>query len=504
MAKNVMVLAMSTLPLKEEKKENVDEKEKNSDIKTFKIEENKFAWEENDEGQPYYSQLEPASKMIREREGSLDKIIILATSATKKPKKFKYKGIEREISAVDFYLERMEITGTAFNPNIEIIDIDENDIVEGISQTVDSIRGYWLKNIKDEPKLWIDTQGGFRDISLMINAIISLLKDEIKPSGIYAIKFLGGNSVNRIEDKTNTYKIFDFVSGVNEFSRYGRAEQLEDYYRSVGDEEAIPEPVKIMGKIGDAIQMCDMEAFDDNLQKLRNLKSNEEKGLLGIFWNQIKNDYGRLLDDSWTGIDVVEWFYKKKLYQQALTYIEAKLPIEWVQKKKIIEYENEDEVSLDLIQEKLGKTYESYENTFINQVAFASFKWQSLTFKFKEELDQPPRKSDLNNLKIGRNENYKNPSEVKEVTSKVKKIKVTLKVKFDKNVNREKLWDMIFMYKLLKQERNNFNHMVMNSKNKVDLNTKSKIISWKTDQKTLSKAIELFIDLNKEVYKAIE
>lgn len=37
-----------------------------------------------------------------------------------------------------------------------------------------------------------------------------------------------------VTDQTSTYKIFEFVSGINEFTRYGRGEQLVDYYDSVG------------------------------------------------------------------------------------------------------------------------------------------------------------------------------------------------------------------------------------------------------------------------------
>ena len=74
MAKNIMVLAMSTLSVHSEGEQ---------------IKSNIFAWKENDvDAKDYYSQLEPASRMIREREGSLDKIIILATPATKELKKF--------------------------------------------------------------------------------------------------------------------------------------------------------------------------------------------------------------------------------------------------------------------------------------------------------------------------------------------------------------------------------------------------------------------------------
>ena len=56
------------------------------------------------------------------------------------------------------------------------------------------------------------------------------------------------------------------------------------------------------------------------------------------------------------------------------------------------------------------------------------------------------------------------------------------------NSKLEKVLDMLLLYKLLKNERNNFNHMVANKP--------------RADQETLGKAIKLFINLGREVYEA--
>ena len=52
--------------------------------------------------------------------------------------------------------------------------------------------------------------------------------------------------------------------------------------------------------------------------------------------------------------------------------------------------------------------------------------------------------------------------------------------------SEEKALDLFLLYKLLKNERNNFNHM---SENKP-----------RADQETLGKAIKLFIKIGREVY----
>ena len=483
MQKNVVVMAMSTL-----------------NDKSGELSQSKFSYEgSGKEAEEYYSQLEPCSRMILEKEGSLDHIIILATEATKVPRKFICQGEERCISAVDFYLERLEIKDMT---KVRIIDLEEDAFTPAINETIDKIRKIWKMEHKknNQCKLWIDTQGGFRNISLVMNAMMSLLKDGgIEVSGIYATKFNSDNKVQMVTDQTSTYKIFEFVSGINEFTRYGRGEQLVDYYDSVG--ATPPNTINTMKKIAESIQMCNMYEFDSELKELRKEVANNDvsqPSLINIFWNQIRNDYGPLLTEECTGLDVVEWFYKKKFYQQAITYIEAKLPQEWVD-MKLITYEVEDSVCKEL-QLKLKKTNENKKNTMVTQLAIQFFKWQSIMLMKKKGSEVKVYSVDsfrnTKNLKQGRELQYRDANKIDKIQverkyTKNKKCCIEnlgdMKVKLKKGCEEE-IMDMLLLYKLLKNERNNFNHM-SERKNRAD-------------QETLGRVINLFIKVGKEVYQA--
>ena len=63
--------------------------------------------------------------MILEKEGSLDKIIILATKESKNDETFQYKDEIRTMNAIDFYLERLEITD---REKVKIIDLAEENL----------------------------------------------------------------------------------------------------------------------------------------------------------------------------------------------------------------------------------------------------------------------------------------------------------------------------------------------------------------------------------------
>ena len=81
------------------------------------------------------------------------------------------------------------------------------------------------------PRLYIDPHGGFREVSLVAEAVISLLKVEgIEVAGIYGIEH-GQGKENKIVDGSAGFHIFDFVSGINEFINYGRANSLESFLK---------------------------------------------------------------------------------------------------------------------------------------------------------------------------------------------------------------------------------------------------------------------------------
>lgn len=472
MKKNIIVLSMSTLG--------------------EKIYPYNFVYKENDKtGEKYYSQLEPISRMILEREGSLDKIIILATKSTQKEQEFildpNGKNEKRTCSAIDFYKERM---GLKNEEKMKIVDVEEKEFTPAISKVVETIRFlYAEKKPEDELKLWIDTQGGFRNITLVMNAIISLLKtDNIQPDGIYSVNFNSKAKLQPIIDQTETYKIFQFVSGINEFSRYGRAEQLEDYYDSVSPENT-PKVIRKMKDITEAIQMCNMIEFENYLKDLRKLvkeRDTSEKNLLNIFWKQIENDYGPLLEESCTGLDIVEWFYKKKFYQQAITYIESKLPREWVERGILSCKVSKSR--LNDLKTYLNKEWAKDENMIIDGIGIQCFKWNSI----KESGKDANEFDDRSKLKNARTDGYKTVkrkwsvrnSYYNKIEKKSKVIWSTISIK--NGVNADTVMDMILLYKLLKNERNKFNHMS-------DKNDRA-------DQLLLGKVIRLFIECGREVY----
>ena len=125
-----------------------------------------------------------------------------------------------------------------------------------------------------------------------------------------------------IPDKTT--EIFDFASGINEFTTHGTVKNLLKYL-SIEENKELINPIQ---EISDGISWCDMNRFTDGLAHLSNYYKNYktvDSDYLKLFEARIRDDYGPLLDSpDPDAIDIAGWCMKKGLYQQALTVIEAK------------------------------------------------------------------------------------------------------------------------------------------------------------------------------------
>ena len=277
--------------------------------------------EENYTGE-YYYQLTPivqiTAKRLARNNDVIDKVIILSTIATRENKAIRLDNTTDviESSPLDFFKKQ---SLPWINPDVddpyEVIDIDEDNPSEGISNTITFLRK--LKPL--DIHLHLSTHGGFRGIQQITEAIISLLKDEITISDVYSLKYT--NSISKVSNTSEEFKIFDFVSGINECINYGRIGSLEKY---LSGDKAILDPMR---RISEGIQMCSIADFESGLSELAEYFRHNKKAddpYLELFKESLKADYGSLLD-NYSALTALKWCLRKGLYQQALTLLESKM-----------------------------------------------------------------------------------------------------------------------------------------------------------------------------------
>ena len=467
---NILLLSMSRLPVK-------DGNPINQNMCTWMDENN------NLHKISYYSQLEPITRMLIEEGEVPDEVIMLCTQESVKQETFQLEGVEKNMSPCEFYQERINLqvkNGKTINyiTMPQCCKLDATD-PESKRQAIAEIAEYVLKKKKEVGtlNLWIDTQGGLRDISLLTNAVFSLLKtSDIVPRGIYSINFSDG--VGIIQKQNVTYQIFDFVSGMNEFIEYGRADQLLVYYKSIHEE--IPPVVQTMNDLSEAIMLCNADEFDRQLSELRSkLKNVEEKDpLFSIFIEQIKNDYKNILDDNATRLDIVEWLMSKKLYQQTLTYIESKVSVEW-EEKHIIHFESNKKIPESVFPKYNKNPFPNELNYYIGMLLDT------------EKLDKVENKVNLinsvNQVLKGKWMQVEKKHDAKfDYPKKDSPYIITVSTEVN---NKKLLSKQILMYRMLKDERNTWNHM---------MNTK------RMTRKELNQVIKEFIKNGRKLYEAIE
>lgn len=290
-------------------------------------------------------QLDPIPKMLDEllsQNGeNLDKIIMLCTDdTTQKIASIQTpEGELKDISPAEYFQDQVRNYMNPFLEDNELftpINISIDSPYKGIQKVVKTIR-----NIKN-PHLYLDTHGGLRGIQRILEATITLLKIEGVPvREAYSVAFTDENTVKPIISETEQMKIFDFVSGINEFITCGRADTLTEYYKEKSKYHFQNDIVSRITTVANGIQWCCVPEFERGLTSLQEyFQQHADKNAdpyLSIYIDDIKRDYQNLVLSKHSVVDEINWCIKKKFYQQALTLIESRISKLLFEEWKILE-----------------------------------------------------------------------------------------------------------------------------------------------------------------------
>ena len=232
--------------------------------------------------------------------------------------------------------------------------IDEADVSRRLYESI-------VKELDKNDTIYIDYTSGIRDTSLLIILIIRYLEyTGIKCGGmIYSYYDNDDKSNNKIIDIKSTYELFELLNGVNEFTSFGKAKALSEYYEKTSDKdciinanekdeavEKINDLIDVMKRFSDVISLCMVQEIDNIMKQLQdgisevkkvlnpNQKQNQEKSVIfslknSMFYNlitQIENKFYIEDGKDITYIDIIRWCLDNDLIQQALTLYVEKIP----------------------------------------------------------------------------------------------------------------------------------------------------------------------------------
>ena len=314
-------------------------------------------------------QLDPVPKMLhnilyQKKHGTLDKIIMLCTSKTLEKIKEIPIGTEKicNISPIDYFKDQVRDymrPDTDDEELFQAIEVDLTSPYHGIQSVITTLRTLKTTHEDQTLNLYLDTHGGLRGIQRIMEATVSLLKSEdIDIKDAFAVEKGKESEPSRIISETENMKIYDFVSGVNEFFSCGRADTLMKYKENLEQtHEAKKESsskniftkeenqlITAISDVATGIQWCSIPAFDQGIKDLQKIfpetsestakntstESSDTKNIdkgsyLDIYRTNIQKDYSTLLKKNHTVLDEIEWCINKGFYQQALTLIESKI-----------------------------------------------------------------------------------------------------------------------------------------------------------------------------------
>ena len=315
---NVLLLALSTFP--------------------GKMKKNKFEYNFNGYQGTVIGryQLDPIPKMLDEllakSNENLDKIIMLCTDKTLKETSITTpENRIINISPLEYFKNQIR---NYMNPDLNDdqrftpITVSLASPYDGIQQVIDTLRG--IKN----PVLYLDTHGGIRGIQRIMEATISLLKIEnIHVKEAFSVEFSEKSQKSIITSETENLKIFDFVSGINEFISSGRANTLMNYSASHSQMDASEQAfINAIQNVANGIQWCCIPEFESGLKNLQTFFSKNatakttelNTSYLEIYKTDIQKDYKKLVTQH-NVADEINWCKEKGFYQQALTLIESRV-----------------------------------------------------------------------------------------------------------------------------------------------------------------------------------
>ena len=280
-----------------------------------------FCYEGKEYKDSYTGQLEPVpmflSEILNEKNEKIDYIFALSTNSNKINDLF-----DNTKSTNDFYKDKFtRYFGDEIDSRFIIIDSEDENENSILDDALNELVSYIHKFIY--PNIYLDIHGGLRESNLVLDAIVTLLKKE-NYNIVDAYNSKNNSSPFIFRSVKKELEIFDLVSGITEFTSYGKSKNLTDYIRRINNESKLADAID---EASDAIQLCSVIAFEKSLDKLSiELENDENKsGLIGSIIEIIRKEYSELLEKENRVIrKEIAWCIKKDFIQQALTFCEAK------------------------------------------------------------------------------------------------------------------------------------------------------------------------------------
>ena len=282
-----------------------------------------------------------------------DKIFYFASNKVKAPiKNFQVDG--KEISHVKYFENRIADAVVGDIKNVmQDCEFDEDaDIAETMETVIEmasKIQNYIETQKGTKVTLHVDMTGGMRHASLMMLVITRLIQySGVKIGYVLYSNFNRDREEQYVEESNEIYRLFDLISGAEEFVRFGSVDVIQSYFQDKDVPLVLQNLLGAMKKFAEAIKISRRSEFQEALEGLQNAyeKFNANSGkisspnynLMQQLKSRISQEYATLLtnkaDDYFS---IINWCLDRGYLQQALTLYTECFPYMLITKDKVID-----------------------------------------------------------------------------------------------------------------------------------------------------------------------
>ena len=291
-------------------------------------------------------------KLLQQHNETLDTIFLILTNAVKEKK---LSGttvcLDEIINPVRYFEQRIVRVFPELAGHFQYMDYDEGqDLNEGIldvARAAEKIKAYYDVHAEEGVTLHADMTGGFRHASMMMLSIMQLLRymtfdrqtgAEIKIDRVLYSRLLEDRINGQVDDATEIHRMFDLISGADEFVNFGSVDTIIHYFAqntNVIRSVELRNLLEAMKDFSDAIKVCRTGEIREVLKNLNariiEFLQLEKKPMQEILFSNImktiEREYGGLIaSDKASELDIIEWCVDRGFLQQAMTLCNEWLP----------------------------------------------------------------------------------------------------------------------------------------------------------------------------------
>ena len=233
-------------------------------------------------------------------------------------------------------------------------------IVEMASRIQSYIQTVRDKTPNEEVILHVDCTGGPRDAAMMIMGILRLMQYQRITIGKVLYSNFQRGTVDEVEE---VYQLFDLIAGAEEFVRFGSVDVIKSYFENRNIPKSLQDLLNAMDKFAEAIKICRRGEFQEALEELQTAYQNFNvaqqqmptvKDISSLNYNlmqqlesRIGQEYSFLLQHkSDDYLSIIDWCLDHGYLQQAMTLYTECIPYMIVNKDKMITLSEELQIDL--------------------------------------------------------------------------------------------------------------------------------------------------------------